>query len=128
MQTSTFTQSSPIQPVRMILQAEGALLGLVCTMIYAQTGAGWLLFALLLLGPDLAMLGYLAGDRIGALCYNIGHTYLTPAALAALGYATGVDGSLPIALIWGAHIGFDRAIGYGLKYASGFKVTHLARV
>jgi len=35
---------------------------------------------------------------------------------------------LPIALIWFAHIGIDRALGYGLKYTSGFKDTHLGRL
>jgi hypothetical protein len=35
---------------------------------------------------------------------------------------------LLIAMIWLAHIGFDRALGYGLKYASGFGFTHLGRI
>jgi hypothetical protein len=33
-----------------------------------------------------------------------------------------------VALIWLAHIGFDRALGYGLKYKAGFGFTHLGRI
>lgn len=74
------------------------------------------------------MLGYLRDKQTGALVYNIGHSYLTPLALAGAGLWSGSDLALSIALIWGAHIGLDRAMGYGLKYASGFKETHLSRV
>jgi hypothetical protein len=35
---------------------------------------------------------------------------------------------LSLATIWIAHIGFDRALGYGLKYGSGFTHTHLGRI
>jgi hypothetical protein len=27
-----------------------------------------------------------------------------------------------------AHIGIDRALGYGLKYSAGFGFTHLGRI
>ena len=114
--------------IRITLQAEGAVLAAIATLAYAQTDAGWLMFTLLLLVPDVAMLGYLAGNRIGALCYNIAHSYVTPAAFAATGFTMNIETTLPIALIWGAHIGIDRAIGYGLKYGNGFKATHLGRV
>ena len=116
------------RPVAMTLQAEGAALGILCTYLYAQTGTGWGMFAVLLLVPDLLMLGYLAGPRWGALCYNMSHSTVLPIALAGTGWATQAPMMLGVALIWGAHIGFDRAIGYGLKYASGFRATHLGRV
>ena len=74
------------------------------------------------------MLGYLAGNRTGALCYNLGHSYLAPLALAAGGTLMGVELPLSLALVWGAHIGLDRAMGYGLKYAAGFLQTHLGRI
>lgn len=114
-------------PIRATLQLEGAAIAALALWAYAQTGTGWGLFAALILLPDLAMAGYLVNTRIGALCYNAAHNYAAPAMLAALGLL-GATWAIPLALIWTAHIGVDRAIGYGLKYASHFKDTHLARV
>lgn len=115
-------------PQALTLQLEGLALAGGCILIYAQQGGGWGHFALLILAPDLFMLGYLRDKQTGALVYNIGHSYLTPLALAGAGLWSGSDLALSLALIWGAHIGLDRAMGYGLKYASGFKQTHLSRV
>ena len=91
------------------------------------SGWGWESFAILFLVPDLSMLGYLIGRRVGAIGYNIGHSYLLPALLAAGGWWYGAAIGQIVALIWIAHIGFDRAMGYGLKYGSGFGDTHLGR-
>jgi hypothetical protein len=112
----------------MTLQAEGLALAAICIAAYAMTTGGWGLLAWLILAPDLFMLGYLAGPRIGALAYNLGHSVLIPAALGVLGYLTGSGLAMQLALIWGAHIGIDRALGYGLKYATGFRDTDLARL
>lgn len=111
-----------------ILRSEGAAIAVLCTLSYRYMEGGWWLYFMAFLLPDLFMLGYLAGNRIGALCYNIGHSYLTPLALAATGGWMGSSLALELALIWGAHIGLDRAIGYGLKYNGHFKDTHLGRV
>ena len=97
-------------------------------LLYWLNGGSWILFVLLLLAPDLSMLGYLAGSRIGAAIYNAFHTYALPVILAAYGLLEGSSLAVSMALIWLAHIGVDRLLGYGLKYASGFKVTHLDRV
>jgi len=105
---------------RATLQTESALIAFAALWAYSQTDTGWTLFALLILLPDIAMLGYLAGPRIGAVSYNIAHNYLTAAASALVSPA--------IALIWIAHIAADRAIGYGLKYPDSFKSTHLDRL
>jgi hypothetical protein len=83
------------------------------------------MFALLFLLPDLSMLGYLVSRHVGAACYNAGHSYLGPAALAALGAALNVHVLLCFACIWAAHVGFDRLLGYGLKYGTRFGDTHL---
>lgn len=115
-------------PVALTLKAEGLAIATLATLLFAQTPASWGMFALLILAPDFSMLGYLLGTRIGAFCYNIAHSYLLPLALLALSYAGQFPVLIPVALIWIAHIGFDRAIGYGLKYASGFRDTHLVRV
>ena len=114
--------------MRWALQAEGAAVAALAIVAYARMEGGWGLFALLILVPDVFMVGYLAGKRAGATLYNVGHSYLTPVVLGALAYGAGWQMGLLIALIWVTHIGADRAIGYGLKYASHFKDTHLNRV
>ena len=110
---------------KLVLQAESAMVLAASIYSYAQTNMGWLLFAVLFLTPDIFMLGYLKSSRVGAIGYNFGHTYLTPAILfvTSLFLSSAQLGAL--ALIWICHIGFDRAVGYGLKYAAGFKSSHL---
>ncbi|HYW57200.1 MAG TPA: DUF4260 domain-containing protein [Polaromonas sp.] len=114
--------------VRSLLRAEGLVVLTLALLAYERFGAGWGLFALLFLLPDLSFLGYLAGPRVGAATYNAAHSYAGALGLLALG----VFAELPLAvaggLIWCAHIGFDRGLGYGLKYAAGFSDTHLGRI
>ncbi len=107
------------------LRAEGAAIFLAALWAFQMSGASWWLFAALILAPDLAMLGYLAGPRIGAICYNLIHSYTPVLAIGAILYALGSPLALPLTAILVAHIGIDRAMGYGLKYTSGFKDTHL---
>ena len=109
-----------------ILRAEGAAVLAASAAGYVTTGAGWWLFAVLFLAPDLFMLGYLAGPRVGAAVYNAGHTYAVTLAVVGLGLWTGAPLVAAVGLIWTAHIGFDRMLGYGLKQARGFKATHLS--
>jgi hypothetical protein len=113
---------------RMILRAEGlALLGLG-TWAFSLTGHSWWLYAALFLAPDLSFAAYLAGPRNGARVYNALHTTLAAAGVAAIGLVLGNSSALAVAAIWAAHIGLDRALGYGLKYEDGFHATHLGRI
>jgi hypothetical protein len=73
-------------------------------------------------------LGYLAGPKVGASAYNTFHSYPLPAALGIFGLLAGAPLAVAVALVWFAHIGMDRLMGYGLKYATDFKDTHLQRV
>ena len=114
--------------VRWILRAEGAASLLVCCAFYALTGFGWGYFALLFLLPDLSMLGYLRDPRTGAIAYNLAHTSALPMILGVGGFVLGIGPIPPLALIWAAHIGFDRMLGYGLKYNRAFGYTHLGRI
>jgi hypothetical protein len=113
---------------RRLLHLEGlaVLAGALC--LYFDASYGWLLLVLLALAPDLSMLGYLAGPRVGTLAYDVAHTYVGPVVLAVAGILGGSDLAIQVALIWLAHIGADRLLGYGLKYPTGFKDTHLQRV
>ncbi|HEV3052332.1 MAG TPA: DUF4260 domain-containing protein [Longimicrobium sp.] len=108
------------------LRVEGLAVLALAVLLYERGGHSWLLLAVLFLAPDLSFLGYLAGPRMGAMAYNLAHSYVGPAALAAWALLTGRP---PVpSLIWAAHIGFDRAVGYGLKYPTDFADTHLGRL
>ena len=113
---------------RLLLRAEGAAVAVGAVALYFSEGYAWWLLLLLALAPDLAMLGYLGGSRLGAACYDAVHTYVGPVALAAAGVLADADAAVQLALIWLAHIGADRLVGYGLKYPTDFKDTHLQRV
>ena len=114
--------------VLVLLRLEGLAAAVVSALFYARTGTSWWLFAALWLLPDLSMLGYLGGPKLGARIYNAIHSYVTPATLAAMAILLRSLGLLPYAFIWINHIGVDRLMGYGLKYPQGFGFTHLARV
>ncbi|MEO1796138.1 MAG: DUF4260 domain-containing protein [Pseudomonadota bacterium] len=107
-------------------RVEGAAIGLAAALVFAQLSGNWWLFAGLLLLPDIAILGYLAGSRIGAQTYNALHNYVVPICLGLVGVVSELQPLTTISTIWVAHIGFDRALGYGLKQAAGFKHTHLS--
>lgn len=111
---------------RSFLRIEGlTVLALALYGYFALNGSIWML-VVLALAPDLSMLGYLAGPRLGSLSYNVVHTYTFPLALGAIGFWTDVRIALLVALIWIGHIGADRLFGYGLKFETGFKDTHLS--
>ena len=109
----------------LLLRLEGLFVFIGACTAYALVGASWWLFAVLILAPDLSMLGYLAGRKAGAAAYNLAHWYGLPFACMGWGVFLHVPLALAVGLIWAAHIGADRALGYGLKYADGFGVTHL---
>lgn len=113
---------------RRLLHLEGLAVAAGALVLYFDAGFGWLLLVVLLLAPDLSMLGYLAGPRLGPLTYDVVHTYVGPLALAVVGVLGGYEIAVQIGLIWLTHIGLDRLLGYGLKYPTGFKDTHLQRV
>ena len=114
--------------VKILLRLEGLTLFTGMVMLYASWGGSWLVFALLFFVPDLSFLAYLADARFGALVYNAAHSYMAPVALLTLGFGFASPLTLSIARIWLAHIGIDRALGYGLKYSAGFGFTHLGRI
>ncbi|HZA60301.1 MAG TPA: DUF4260 domain-containing protein [Actinomycetota bacterium] len=113
---------------RILLRSEGAALLAMALTLYWQFGTSWLLFVVLLLAPDVGMLGFLRGSRAGAALYNAFHTYVPPAILAVAGVLLESELVWSLSLIWFAHIGMDRLLGYGLKYPTGFQDTHLGRI
>jgi hypothetical protein len=110
------------------LRVEAATLLAASLVAYSRTGQAWWLVPLTVLVPDLTMIGYLGGPRLGARLYNLGHSTPLPAIVVGVGWWQ--DKSLPAALglVWLAHIGLDRLLGYGLKYPDHFQHTHLGRI
>ena len=111
-----------------VLRLEGLAAFAAAVGVYVHAGFSWPVFALLFLAPDLSMLAYLGGPRAGAVGYNLAHTYALPLVLTLAAFAGGVSTAAAGGLIWIAHIGFDRMLGYGLKYSTGFGDTHLGHL
>jgi hypothetical protein len=130
---TAFVAASPPGPgaatggVRWLLQVEGLALLIAATAAYAGQAFGWGWFALFFLAPDLTFAAYLLGPRWGAAAYNTAHTTVVPLMLGGAALVLDAQPLLHAALIGLAHVGFDRAVGYGLKYGTGFGDTHLGR-
>jgi hypothetical protein len=113
---------------RWLLHLEGAALLAIAVYLYGASHFRWWLFALLFLTPDLFMLGFFVNVKWGSALYNLVHTTTGPLLLALISLAASMPQLLPYALIWAGHIGFDRMLGYGLKYPTRFKDTHFEHV
>jgi hypothetical protein len=125
MTDQTYSDPTETDAPRTILRVEAlGVLAAACAL-YAHQGYSWQTFAIFFLIPDITMIGYAFGTRFGAALYNVGHSYLIPAMVGAGGLALNNEIAMTAAIIWVAHIGFDRALGYGLKYPDAFKHTHL---
>jgi hypothetical protein len=111
-----------------VLKLEGLALFLAAVCLFGRGGYSWQEFAILFLVPDLSLAFYLGGRRAGAFFYNVAHSTILPLTLAGISTLLARPDGLAIAFIWLAHIGLDRALGYGLKRASGFGDTHLGNI
>lgn len=112
-------------PVRGWLRVEAMVVFIAATMVWVALNGGWARFALFVLLPDLSFAAYLVGPRFGAWVYNIAHSYAIPAVLAVVGGMLDQTALMLAGALWTAHIGFDRMLGFGLKYPTGFADTHL---
>jgi uncharacterized protein DUF4260 len=114
---------------RLWLRAEGAAAAVVGVTAWGALNGGDVLWLIVwVLAVDISMVGYLAGPRLGALSYNVAHNWATALAVLLGGFVTT---TLPLELMGVAlvaHVGVDRALGYGLKYPTSFQDTHLGRI
>lgn len=117
-----------IDAVRAWLRVEGLAAFGAGLVLYAVNGGEWLWVIPLLLLPDLSALGYAAGPRVGAATYNLVHNWAPGFVALALGLWVGSPGLLILAAVLIAHVGMDRALGYGLKLPTSFRDTHLGRI
>lgn len=115
-------------PVRAWLRLEALVVFAGAMLVWIALDGGWLTFALLFFLPDLSFVAYLLGPRVGAMVYNLAHSYAIPAVLAIAGASLDQATVILAGSLWTAHIGFDRVLGYGLKYPTGFSDTHLGKI
>jgi hypothetical protein len=111
-----------------LLGIEEAALLVLAVFLYQHQHCSWFLFTILFFAPDLFMLGYLISPSLGSATYNLVHTLWLPIALLFAGYLLHWHTAPTVALIWIAHIAFDRLLGFGLKYPTFFKDTHLQHI
>ena len=111
-----------------LIQLEGMIVMILGIYIYFASGYSWWIFLLLLFVPDISMAGYMINTKIGAYLYNASHTFIAPLLLLLVGIMFSMDSLLMVGLIWMVHIGMDRMMGYGLKYKTHFKDTHIQRL
>ena len=105
------------------VRGDAAALLLLTLWAVTSTHSSWIWFLALFLVPDLSMVGYVFGSRVGATTYNLGHLYAWPVGLLAAGLAWHAPLATTAALSWIAHIAFDNVVGYGLKLPTGFDQT-----
>lgn len=108
-----------------LLHLEGLTVFCLSLYLYWLNGFSWILFFVLILAPDLSMVGYLKNNKFGAFLYNIFHTYTVSLLIIFLGFILSNPTLLSVGIIWTTHIGMDRMVGYGLKYPTSFKDNHL---
>jgi hypothetical protein len=123
--SSTPLVGSVIGTPKIVLRLEGVVLFAASIAVFAFQGQPWWLYPVLLLVPDIFMLGYLRNTKVGSIFYNVGHSYPVAALVTALGFVLTSPLTIAIGVIWFGHIGWDRMLGYGLKYGTSFKHTHL---
>ena len=114
--------------VSRLLRLEGLAVFITSILLFIEFKGTWWVYLVFILAPDLSMLGYLANVRTGAFTYNLVHNYMLPIALIFAGYFLKSDVPLFAGIILLGHIGADRLLGFGLKYPTTFKDTHLQRI
>ena len=114
--------------LRTLLRLEGLTIFVASLSAYIHAGYPWKTFFILFLFPDISFMGYLFGKTPGCITYNTFHSYTFPLVLGLISWHFLFSGIQCFILIWLAHIGFDRFLGYGLKYPQGARYTHLGLI
>ncbi|MEX0616928.1 MAG: DUF4260 domain-containing protein [Candidatus Woykebacteria bacterium] len=114
--------------VTWVLRIEGLAVLLASLYFYNYLSGGWLVFIILILAPDISMIGYLKDKMLGSITYNLAHNYILALVIIFTGIFAGNEFWTSLGLILSAHVGADRFLGFGLKYPTNFKDTHLLKL
>ena len=116
------------RPILTLLRLEGIAAFAAGVALYLANGGPWLALLPLLLVPDVSMVGYLRDPRLGSLLYNVAHNWALGVLVLGLGFLSVQAWLIVAGAILIAHVGMDRALGYGLKLPTSFQETHLGRI
>jgi hypothetical protein len=115
--------------MKLVLKLEEFAMFTGCIVLLYLSDAEWWWYLLLMIGPDISMLGYLAGNKIGAWSYNLFHHKAIAVIIFILGvWILNINWIMLIGIVLFGHSSMDRFFGYGLKYENGFKFTHLGEI
>ena len=114
--------------MKKVIQLEESGMLLLSIYLFSLLPYLWWWYLVLILAPDLSMLGYLFDKKIGAIIYNIFHHKGIAIAVYVAGCYVHDNLLQLIGVILLGHSGLDRLLGYGLKTYRGFKFTHLGEI
>ena len=114
--------------IRTWLRLEGLAAFAFGVALFGASGGNWLLLIPLLLLPDISAVGYLVSPWVGTFTYNLIHNWVPGFVALGIGAWLASPAVILVAAILIAHVGMDRAVGYGLKLPSSFHDTHLGRM
>jgi hypothetical protein len=111
-----------------IIKLEELAMLLISVYALYQFEVAWWWYLLVFIGPDISMLGYLAGNKAGAISYDLFHHKAIGIAFIITGYFFHANEIVWTGLVLFGHSSFDRMMGYGLKFFDGFQHTHLGKI
>ncbi len=114
--------------MKTIIKLEELGLFILAIYLFSLLNFEWWWFLVLILAPDLAMLGYIFGNKNGAFFYNIFHHRGIAILVYILGCYLKMELLQLIGIVLFSHSSMDRMFGYGLKFESGFNYTHLGKI
>ena len=114
--------------MKSLLRLEELAQLLLAAFVFTHLPYAWWVLPATFLLPDLSMVGYVAGPRVGAFCYNLAHHKALALAVGLGGWVLGHPALVLAGTVLLFHSAFDRLLGYGLKYSTGFKDTHLSDI
>lgn len=113
--------------MKKILQIEELAMTIITLYLitYLNVSLQWWVYILIFFLPDIGIAGYAMGNKAGAVLYNILHHKGVAIIITGAGLLYSNHFIILAGLILFSHASFDRIFGYGLKYFTGFKYTHL---
>ncbi|MFN2438240.1 MAG: DUF4260 domain-containing protein [Chitinophagaceae bacterium] len=114
--------------MKKIIQLEEAAMSGISIYALYLLKVEWWFYLLLLFAPDVSMIGYVAGNKTGAITYNLFHHKAIAIFLFMIGLVNQIWMLQVIGTILFGHSSLDRILSYGLKYFTGSKYTHLGEI
>lgn len=114
--------------MKTVIKLEELGLFILGIYLFSLLNYQWWWFPALILAPDLSMFGYIINTKTGAFSYNLFHHRGVAVLVYILGCYLRIEIVQLMGIILFSHAAMDRIFGYGLKYETGFKYTHLGEI